>query len=75
MQVVILGREAGLGIELDDVPVASLVPKQLEDVSVDEYMQKLSDSDRDMDARAKAAADKVRRTLFLQCALGFMQGA
>lgn len=67
--MVILGREAGLSIELDDVPVSSLVPQDLQDVSVDEYMQKLSEHDDDMAVRAKAAADKVSPEPFISCTL------
>eukprot|EP00892_Ulva_mutabilis_P007158 jgi/Ulvmu1/4814/UM020_0099.1 len=64
-KVVILGREAGLDIELDDVPVSSLVPGQLQDVSVDEYMQKLSEFDADMSVRAKTAAEKGEKLRFV----------
>jgi aspartokinase/homoserine dehydrogenase 1 len=55
--VVILAREAGLDVSMEDVPIESLVPAALSDCSVDEYMAKLSDYDEDMTARfAEAAA-------------------
>ena len=61
MQVVILAREAGLELELGDVPVSSLVPTQLEGGAPADFMQKLSQFDGDMAQRAQAAADKARR--------------
>mmetsp|Transcript_9823 Transcript_9823/g.32175 ORF Transcript_9823/g.32175 Transcript_9823/m.32175 type:complete len:205 (-) Transcript_9823:90-704(-) len=58
-KVVILAREAGLALELEDIPIESLVPKELEGVeSVDEFMAKLPDYDEEMKARAAAAAEK-----------------
>lgn len=61
MQVVILAREAGLDIELEDVPIMSLVPEALQSVaSADEFMQRLPEFDTEMAARAKKAADQVR---------------
>lgn len=41
------------------MPVASLVPEELQEASVDDYMQNLPNFDEDMAARAQAAADKV----------------
>lgn len=59
VQVVILAREAGLELELSDVPVESLVPAELESGTPAEFLQQLSQFDDDMAKRAKAAADKV----------------
>mgnify|MGYP000001521483 FL=1 len=63
-KVVILARECGIDIELDDVPVESLVPEPLRAVdSVDEFMQKLPDYDDEMSAKcaeAAAAGEKLR---------------
>lgn len=55
----ILAREAGLELELDDVPVSSLVPAELEAGTPDEFLQKLDQFDDDMASKAKAAAEKV----------------
>ena len=41
-KMIILGRECGLAIEMDQVTVQSLVPEQLADVtSVDDFMTAL----------------------------------
>ena len=63
-KVVILARECGIDIELDDVPVESLVPEALRDVaSVEEFMEKLPEYDDEMAgkcAEAAAAGEKLR---------------
>ena len=59
MQVVILAREAGLDLELSDVPVSSLVPAELESGSSAAFLEKLSQFDDSMAQQAQAAADKV----------------
>jgi len=55
-KVVILARESGLDISLEDVPVMSLVPKALEDCSVDEFMERLPEYDDEMAAKFSEAA-------------------
>lgn len=51
-------RECGLDIELDDVPVQSLVPEPLRGVkSADEYMKRLPEFDAEMDRLQKEAAE------------------
>lgn len=55
----ILAREAGLELELSDVPVSSLVPAELESGTSANFMEKLSEFDNSMAQRAQAAADKV----------------
>jgi hypothetical protein len=45
-QVVILARESGLNISMEDVPVQSLVPPELVDCSIDEFMQRLPEFDQ-----------------------------
>jgi aspartokinase/homoserine dehydrogenase 1 len=47
-KVVILGREMGLGLELDAVNVESLVPAELTDVSVEEFLQGMKRHDEAM---------------------------
>jgi bifunctional aspartokinase / homoserine dehydrogenase 1 len=59
-QVVILAREAGLELELEDVPVASLVPKALQSGTPAEFIEQLSNFDSEIAEKAKAAAVKVR---------------
>jgi len=47
-KVVILARETGLNISMVDVPIESLVPPELEDCSVEEFMKRLPDYDQQM---------------------------
>ena len=57
-KTVILAREAGLSLELDDIEVESLVPDALAGASVDEFLDRLSDFDEPMAARVREAAAK-----------------
>mmetsp|Transcript_23921 Transcript_23921/g.74812 ORF Transcript_23921/g.74812 Transcript_23921/m.74812 type:complete len:938 (-) Transcript_23921:174-2987(-) len=63
-KVVTLAREAGLMLELEDVPVESLVPEPLRDTaSVEEYMSRLPDFDGEMSekmAEAEANGEVLR---------------
>lgn len=63
-KVVILARESGLKLELSDVPVESLVPEPLRGVaSVEEFMERLPQFDKDMAKKqqdAKDAGDVLR---------------
>ena len=62
-KLVILAREAGRELALEDVQVESLVPETLRQASVDDFMARLTEVDADFDARlAKArTAGKVLR--------------
>lgn len=53
-KLVILGREIGLGLELDDVEVESLVPEELEGGSVEQFLEQVSAMD---DSMAKLFTD------------------
>jgi len=56
-KVVIAARESGMMISLEDVSIESLVPKELEDVSAEEFMKRFSEGDKGItDKSAKAAA-------------------
>lgn len=60
-KVVILGRECGLRLELDQVPVQSLVPEPLQHVaSVDEFMRRLPEFDGLMEQKRKEAEEAGR---------------
>lgn len=63
-KVVILARECGLDLELENVPIQSLVPEPLRDVaSADEFMARLPEFDVEMTARvadAAARGEKLR---------------
>jgi len=57
-KLVILGRQMGLALALDDVEVESLVPDGLESTGVDEFLASLDGLDAAMDERlARAEAD------------------
>ncbi|MBL8244890.1 MAG: bifunctional aspartate kinase/homoserine dehydrogenase I [Rhodanobacteraceae bacterium] len=56
-KLVILGREMGLELSVDDVHVESLVPAALADASVDGFLQGLSSFDEPMRQRFEAARD------------------
>jgi len=57
-KLIILGREMGLTLEISDVAVQGLVPKALENASVEEFMERLSEFDSAMSALLKEAAKK-----------------
>jgi aspartokinase/homoserine dehydrogenase 1 len=62
-KLIILGREMGLTLELDDVEVESLVPPALADCTVDEFLARLPESDagmRKMLDSARAAGKVLR---------------
>ncbi len=61
-KTVILAREVGWDVEVDQVPVHSLVPKELEDVSVEDFLSKLTMVDDEM-ARLYEEADKEGNVL------------
>jgi aspartokinase/homoserine dehydrogenase 1 len=61
-KLIILGREMGLTLEMSDVEVTGLVPKSLQNVGVDEFMERLPEFDDDMSARL-AGAKKSQRVL------------
>ena len=47
-KVVILAREIGIDIGLSDLEIEGLVPAELEDGSVEEFLERLSDHDEEM---------------------------
>ena len=54
-KTVILAREVGHSIEIEDIPVRSLVPDALVDVSLDEFMSRLEMMDEELDTLYKEA--------------------
>ena len=54
-KLIILGREMGLGLELADVAVESLVPPTLAQCSIEEFLERLSEFDGDMQTRYQKA--------------------
>jgi bifunctional aspartokinase / homoserine dehydrogenase 1 len=61
-KLIILGREMGLTLEMSDVKVTGLVPKALEEASVEEFMQRLPEFDAQM-ATLLADATKKHQVL------------
>lgn len=57
-KVVILAREIGIHVELSDVPVKSLVPDALCEVSIEEFMKRLPDFDTELTAMANEAKEQ-----------------
>ena len=57
-KLIILGREMGLTLEMADVRVEGLVPKELEKCSVDEFMNRLPQFDAAMAAMLADARQK-----------------
>ena len=57
-KVVILGREMGLELELDQISLEGLVPEELEGASVEEFMEKLPEHDDAMRARYESARER-----------------
>jgi len=58
-KAVILAREAGLALELEDISVESLVPSALAGASVDEFLEQLADFDEPMAERITQARDRA----------------
>jgi len=56
-KLIILARELGLRLELDDIEIESLVPKELHASSIDEFLGELSNYDDAMLNRYKKARD------------------
>ena len=54
-KLVILAREAGRALSLEDVQVESLVPQALRQASVEDFMARLGEVDADFAARLAAA--------------------
>jgi len=57
-KLIILGREMGLSLEMSDVHVEGLVPEALVKCSLDEFMQRLPESDASMAAMLADARKK-----------------
>lgn len=62
-KLIILGREIGLQLEMEDVEVESLVPEPLRECSAEEFMERLGEVDGHMarlHAEASAAGEVLR---------------
>jgi aspartokinase/homoserine dehydrogenase 1 len=59
-KLIILARECGCEIELDDVDVETMVPEALRETSVDGFLERLGEFDTDLGRRCEAAAAEGR---------------
>jgi len=62
-KLTILARELGQTIEIGDFPVQSLVPEQLRDCSIEEFLDRLSEFDAEIEAlyqEADAGGKRLR---------------
>ena len=59
-KLIILGREMGLRLELDDVQLESLVPRALAGCSAEEFLERLPSFDTSMAERLQAARSRGR---------------
>ena len=64
-KLLILAREMGLPAEPEDVEVESLVPAFLEDVPVDEFMERLHETDAHWQARIEAHRASGEKLMYL----------
>jgi aspartokinase/homoserine dehydrogenase 1 len=64
-KLVILAREAGASLSLSDVEIESLVPADLQSVSREEFLDRLSELDAPMQARLDAARAQGRGLRYL----------
>ena len=62
-KLIILARECGLDVHLNDVEVESLVPTALQEIKADDFIQKLHEFDEEMNLKLEAAhsRDEVLR--------------
>ena len=64
-KLTILAREMGLGLQIGDFPVESLVPDALRDCSVEEYLDRLPEFDDDMDSLYRDAVAHDRQLRYV----------
>ena len=64
-KLTILARELGQKIEIGDFPVKNLVPKSLRDCSVEEFLEKFSDYDEEIDLLFKKAQTEGKKLRYV----------
>jgi aspartokinase/homoserine dehydrogenase 1 len=64
-KLTILAREMGQPLEIGDFPIQSLVPEALRDCSIDEFLDRLSESDARIDALYREAASDNKRLRYV----------
>jgi aspartokinase/homoserine dehydrogenase 1 len=64
-KLTILAREMGQPLEIGDFPIESLVPESLRECSIDEFLDRLSESDAAIDALYRKAASGNKRLRYV----------
>ncbi len=64
-KLIILAREMGAGIELSDLSVQNLVPEELRDCSIDEFLDALPRYDGEIDALYRQAAAEGKKLRYV----------
>jgi len=64
-KLTILARELGQDLEIGDFPVENLIPEDLREASVDEFLDGLARYDGDMQKRFEAARDEGKRLRYV----------
>ncbi len=65
-KVLILSREAGLPMELEDIKVENMVPKDCqEDMTIDDFFKRLSTHDAEFELIRKQAAEKNEKLRYM----------
>ncbi len=64
-KTIILARELGYKVELEDIDVVSLIPKELEDVSLEEFLERLDLIDKPIEELYQKAFDDGKRLRYV----------
>lgn len=64
-KLLIVAREMGMRLELRDISVESLVPKDLANLAADEFLHRLPEVDEAWQSQMKRAAEKQKRLLYI----------
>jgi len=64
-KTVILARELGYDVEVNDMPIESLVPEELSKLPVDEFMEKLSELDQPIFEKYEQAKKENKRLCYV----------
>ncbi|MGB5166117.1 MAG: bifunctional aspartate kinase/homoserine dehydrogenase I [Woeseiaceae bacterium] len=64
-KLTILAREMGKPLEIGDFPLDNLVPEALRDCPIEEFLEKLSDYDDDIEARYRKARSENKQLRYI----------
>lgn len=66
-KLICLAREIGYNISLDEIEIVNLVPKELQNCSVEEFLKKLPSCDKKMAQMVDAASKKQEKLRYVAC--------